>query len=261
MSNESRTFKVDDPPMKGEDIKSWQGEVRTQFNRMGIEGCPISSDGVYGIHTRSYTATLCHALGMNALEVMKDGVTPELRVRVRNRKLTDEEDRRFKSAECIEFRGKVRQRWQSAVIEVHTPVTKILADSWGYHPGVHDGLDVICQPNSVIFAMVRSKVIDVRDSGWWGKAPTGDVSKGDGIIQLEVLDSIGPFRKGYHIGYGHAEYARVRENDIVKAGDPIGHAGLAVAWHIHLMYNDGSSEKGIGSIDPRRILNYAVANT
>ena len=106
--------------------------------------------------------------------------------------------------------------------------------------------------------MVKSKVIDVRASGWWGKAPSGQVSKGDGIVQLEVLESVGPFKKGQHIGYGHCEHARVRVGQVVQAGETIALAGLAVAWHIHLMVNDGGTKKGIGTRDPRPHLDYSV---
>jgi murein DD-endopeptidase MepM/ murein hydrolase activator NlpD len=162
------------------------------------------------------------------------------------------------SAKYKDYRARLRRSWDRA--DVHPPVAKILADTWGYHPPVHDGVDVICPPNAVLFAMCKAKVIDVRSGGWWGKAPSGDVTKGDGIIQLEVLENIGPFKKGHHIGYGHAEKATVKVGQTVNAGDVIGHAGLAVAWHVHLMYNDGSTKKGIGNIDPRPILDYSVGH-
>jgi murein DD-endopeptidase MepM/ murein hydrolase activator NlpD len=59
-----------------------------------------------------------------------------------------------------------------------------------------------------------------------------------------------------NIGYGHAENATVREGEFVRAGDRIGNAGLAVAWHIHFMVNMGSGERGVGDRDPRPIYNY-----
>ena len=251
-----RTYKIDTPPMRGQDIENWQREIKNEFARMDIE-CPIKVDGIYGVSTRSYTASLAHALGMTAGIVMRDGVTPALRTRIRNRDLTHEEQRR--QTERQDYRRDLRKRYESsAIVDVHRPVTKIIEDSWGYHPGVHDGTDVICLPDAPIFAMIKSRVIDVRDRGWWGKAPSGDVSKGDGIIQLEILETVGPFKKGNHIGYGHAEHAKVKVGQIVEPGDAIGLAGLAVAWHIHLMYNDGSTNKGIGNIDSRLILDYAV---
>ena len=253
-----RTFKVKNPPMKGDDVNRWQKDIKEQFARMDIR-CPIKITGVYDAPTRAFTASLCHALGMEASKEMLEGVTPNLRSRIRNRDLTISEQRAYNDRQ--DWRRKLRKRYdKSDIVAVHRPVTKIIEDSWGYHPPVHDGVDVICHPEAVLYAMVYSRVIDVRSGGWWGKAPSGDVSKGDGIIQLEILRDVGPFKKGHHIGYGHAEKARVKVGDLVTAGEPIGQAGLAVAWHIHLMHNDGSTEKGIGNLDPRPLLDYAVRN-
>lgn len=254
-----RTFVIGDKLMRGDDIKNWQREIEAEFNQMDIP-CPIVADGIYGVATRSFNASLCHALGMNAGEVMKNGITPELRTKIRHRRLTSSEKVRFESKQYVDYRRKLRARWRVALKAVHRPVAKIIEDSWGFHPGVHDGIDVICQPNAPLFAMVKGRVIDVRAGGWWGKAPSGDVAKGDGIVQLEVLETIGPFRKGYRIGYGHCEHAVVKVGQTVEAGDKLALAGLAVAWHIHLMYNTGNTPKGIGNIDPRHILDYAVAN-
>lgn len=251
-----RTFKITSPYMKGQDIMNWQHEIKDEFAKLDID-CPIVLDGIYGVVTRSYTASLVHALGMTAGKEMASGVTPDLRSKIRNRKLSNDEQRLF--IERQNWRRKLRQRYASSkIVTVHRPVAKILEDSWGFHPPVHDGLDVITLPNAPLFAMVKSKIIDVRSGGWWGKAPSGDVTKGDGIVQMEVLEDIGPFKKGYHIGYGHAEYASVGVGDIVEPGQQVAHAGLAVAWHIHLMYNTGNTMRGVGSMDPRPILDYAV---
>ena len=253
-----RTFVVANPHMRGDDITRWQKEIAHEFLRMDIV-CPIKADGVWGVASRAYCASLCHALGMRATSVMAHGVTPDLRIRIRNRQLTPDEQKRM--MDRVDWRRRLRLRYATAqVVGVHRPVAKILADSWGFHPPVHDGIDVITLPDAAIFAMVKSRVIDVRPGGWWGKAPSGDVTKGDGIIQLEVLETVGPFKKGHHIGYGHSEKAVVRVGDVVEPGTKIGHAGLAVAWHIHLMYNNGSTSKGIGNLDPRAILDFAVAN-
>lgn len=262
--NDARTFKIDDPALKGDDVKSWQAEIKAEFDKLDIS-CPIVADGVYGIATRSYTASLCNALGMIASEVMAQGVTPELRTRIRHRDLTRVEAQRMSSPELIEWRRQLRKRYDDSSVNVHRPVTKIVEDSWGYHPGVHDGLDVICVPEAVCFAMVKSKIIDVRSSGWWGlgaHASAGHpISDGDGIVQMEVLETVGPFVKGHHIGYGHNEKAVVHVGQIVEAGATVAHAGFANAWHIHMMYNDGSpGTRGVGNLDPRGILDYAVAH-
>lgn len=255
-----RTFKVDRPLMKGEDIKNFQKEVKAEFKKLDIV-CPIVIDGVYDERDRSFTASLCHALGMTASTVMRNGVTPELRTRIRNRDLTVTEKKNFK--ERIGWRRDLRDRWKRADILVHRPVTQIITSSWDFHGKLHDGIDVVCPDNAVLFSMVRSKVIDVRRVGWWKKgAPANPAvrDKGDGIIQLEILDTVGPFIKGRHIGYGHAEHPRVRVGQTVKAGDPIGRAGLANISHIHLMYNDGKTEMGVGNLDPRKILDYSIKN-
>jgi murein DD-endopeptidase MepM/ murein hydrolase activator NlpD len=252
----TRTFKVGSDLMKGHDVEEWQALIDKEFKHLKIN-CPIKPDGVYGVHTRSYSAALLIARGILVKE-MEQGVTPELRIKVRNRTLDQRETKRFHSKARVGYREKLREGWKPK--KVHKPVSSILADSWDYHPGVHDGIDVICKPNSAVFAMVKCKVIDVRSGGWWGASPSGDVSKGDGIVQVEILETVGPLKKGYHIGYGHCEHARVRVGEVLQAGEVIALAGLAVAWHVHLMYNDGSTEKGIGNRDPRAMLEYAKKN-
>jgi hypothetical protein len=84
-------------PMKGNDVKEWQKDVKALFKKMAID-CPIKIDGVYGVSTRSYSAALCHASGLSAKVAMKDGVTPELRVKLRNGKLTAAEKKLKNSA-------------------------------------------------------------------------------------------------------------------------------------------------------------------
>lgn len=255
-----RTFKVKSPHMEGRDIAAWQEDIKAQFKRMAID-CPIVIDGKYSVATRAFTASLCHALGMNEKRVMAKGVTPELRTRIRKRQLTASEKKAMDAR--VDYRRALRRRYARAVTPVHTPVHKILSDSWGFHPGVHDGLDVITLPNAVIYSMVKSRVIDVRPSGWWGLGAPSDPTvraKGDGIIQLEILETVGPFIKGRHVGYGHAEKAKVKTGQVIEAGHAIGRAGFANAWHIHLMYNDGTTNKGLGNLDPRKILDFAVQN-
>lgn len=249
-----RTFVVKKPTMRGSDVRDWQNLVKAEFKRMKVD-CPIVVDGYYGVATRSYSASLLHAFGMTASTVMKKGLTPQTRTRVQKRNFTDSQKKMAQKRRGA-YLKKLRARWT----KVHPPTNKILADSWGYHPPIHDGIDVITPPDAVIFAMVKCKVIDVRSGGWWGKgAPSPAVAaRGDGIIQVEVLETVGPFKKGDHIGYGHAEKAQVKVGQVVEAGKPLGRAGMANAWHIHLMLNNGSTSKGIGNKDPRAILDYSV---
>lgn len=257
MSN-PRTFKVESPLMKGGDVKQWQKDVKALFKKLKID-CPIAVDGVYGQGTRSFTAELVHASGLSAKVQMKDGVTPELRIKLRNGDYNKAQLKVRHSKARREYREKLRKRWSAA--KVHAPVSRIITDAWGYHPGVHDGVDVVSIEGAPAMAMIKSKIVDVRSGGWWGKSPSGDVSKGDGIVQMEVLESVGPFKRGMHIGYGHCEHARVKVGQIVHAGETVALVGLAVVAHIHLMVNDGKQgNRGVGTQDPRPFIDYAVKN-
>lgn len=248
-----RTFKVEAPHMTGDDVAAWQRTLNAQMKAWRVN-YGVEPHGDYDIATRDLSATVVFGLGI-ARSSMALGVTPELRVKVRNRTLDAVE--RFRFARRAGWRRRLRERHAGGGA-VAAPLIKILQSSWGWHPGVHDGVDLICPPNATIFALCDARVIDVRTSGWWGKAPSGDVSKGDGIIQLECLADVGPFRRGMHFGYGHAEHPVVREGQIVKAGDPLGKAGFAVAWHVHFMANGGGTTKGVGDRDPMPFVRYAV---
>lgn len=261
MATKPRTFTVTQPRMKGLDVKDWQNRVKRLFKALYID-CPIENDGVYGIHSRSYTADLVHASGLSIKTSMKDGVTPELRTKLRTGDLTPAQTKVKNSKARREYRDKLNQQYALAnPPKVHAPAIPILTDAWGFHPGIHDGEDVVTQSDAVCFAMVKSKIIDVRSTGWWNLGAPDDPAlkaKGDGIIQMVVLEDVGPFKKGMHIGYGHQEKAMVKVGDVVEAGRAVGHAGFANAWHIHLMVNDNKDLRGIGTIDPRPLIDYAV---
>lgn len=239
-----RTLVVESPHMKGDDVEGWQGTLNSHFKTWDV-AYGVKVDGYYGVATRDATATVLYGLGIN-LKAMADGVTPELRIKVRDERLTDAEKRRKDKRKNWDLR--LRKKHEDGG-HVAPPLAKIKSSSWGWHPDAHDGVDLICQPNATIYALRDAKVIDVRSSGWWGKAPSGDVSKGDGIVQLECLTDVGPFMKGMHFGYGHAEHATVREGQIVKAGDPLG---------VHFMANGGGTDRGTGDRDPMPFVNYAM---
>lgn len=264
----SRTFKLQQPLMSGKDIEDWQTWLKSRFRKMSID-YPLKIDGRYGESSRAATASMCMALGLaSAGGAMASGVTPALRVRLRNEKLTAAEQQRMKSKARVSYRRQLRDRHDGG--GVSKPVASIRENSWGWHPkggsnagSTHDGIDVGTRPKAPLLAMVKSRVVRADNGGWWGKSPSGNVKLGDGIVILEVLETVGPFRKGWCIGYGHAESMQVRVGDIVEAGDVIAKAGLAVVYHIHLMVNGGAFPKttGRGSRDPRPLLDYAVSNS
>ncbi|HMS83629.1 MAG TPA: hypothetical protein PKD12_08265 [Nitrospira sp.] len=251
---------VKSPAMRGKTVRGFQKDLSAAFKRIGIDA-PVHFDGIYGPTMRGLTAALLHANGCSAGKLMTNGITPALRSKIRNDDYTAAEKKLKGSVSRTTYRAELRKRWKNqSGPQVHAPVTKIVTDDWGYHPGVHDGVDVCTDIETVAFAMVKSKIIDVRAGGWWGNNPSGDVSKGDGIVQMEVLETVGPFKRGMHIGYGHCEKAKVKVGQIVEAGTPVAMVGLAVVYHIHLMVNDGSTTRGVGDRDPRPLIDYAVKN-
>lgn len=250
-----RTFKIQAPLMEGSDIKEWQQQL-LQTGRSWNVDFPIKPDGVYGPATRSFSKTVLYGLGFEYTQ-MDEGITPYLRVMVREPKQRPETVLdRIDSPKRKTFRENLRRKFTES--DLAAPVGKIITMTWGWHPGVHDGVDLICGPNAPIFSICDARVIDVRSSGWWGKAPSGNVSLGDGIIQIEALEDDGPIKKGMHFGYGHAEHAAVRNMQKVKAGQRLGSAGLAVAWHVHFMANRGGTMRGVGEFDPRPILEHVL---
>jgi murein DD-endopeptidase MepM/ murein hydrolase activator NlpD len=259
-----RTFIIDSPHMTGDDIRDWQEWVGEKFASWNI-AYPIDIDGDYGEGTRAATASMMRAWGVDsAAEAMSGGLTPWWRTKLRDGRRTPEESAAFESDERVKYRQALRKKYDAW--DVHTPIARIEEDSWGWHPGVHDGIDLICQWKAPLFAMVTGKVVRVASSGWWNynahPSPGHPVSDGDGIIIVESTVDVGPFEKGMHVGYGHAEGATVTPGTKVKAGDVIGHAGFANAAHCHLMINkqpptDGLY-RGVGDRDPRPFLDYAV---
>jgi murein DD-endopeptidase MepM/ murein hydrolase activator NlpD len=161
-----------------------------------------------------------------------------------------------------EARNMILRRERQLGGYVAAPVRPILEHSWGWHPGVHDGVDLITEANDILYAICDGTVIDVRSSGWWGKGARASgghsVADGDGIIQIRCDVDAGPFKKGMHFGYGHAEQATVAVGHKVKAGQVIGHAGFANAWHVHFMCNGGNTTRGVGDRDPWPFVAYAL---
>jgi hypothetical protein len=255
-----RTFKIGATAMmEGPDIKEWQ-ELILEIGESWNVHFPLKADGKYGMATRSFSKMVLFGRGFSH-EQLDSGITPWLRSRTRDPNLRplavkERADEPWRRA----FREDLRQKFVKRVAkDVAAPIGKILTMTWGFHPGVHDGIDLICGKKAPIYAICDARVIDVRAGGWWGNRPSGDVWKGDGIIQIKSLTDEGPFKKGMQFGYGHAEGADVKVGQTVEAGEKLGEAGLAVAWHIHLMANRGEfGLRGKGSINPRPFVNYAM---
>lgn len=172
---------------------------------------------------------------------------------------------KLRTAQVAEAERVIKRHSTGAHVAV--PVEPILGDKWGYHPGVHDGVDLIATFDDTVVAICDGVIVDARASGWWGKGAQAShghpISDGDGIIQLRCTVDAGPFREGLVFGYGHTEHACVKVGQVVKAGQKIGRIGFANAGHIHFMVNGGDKRRsdggysGIGDRDPMPFVTYA----
>jgi murein DD-endopeptidase MepM/ murein hydrolase activator NlpD len=195
------------------------------------------------------------------------GLTATFLKRSRDLWVKRERDYKAKAAHAHQMHQQRDKQLADLTPKVVMPVrTNMATNTNGWTgPNGHDGIDLICSPNQPLVAMCRSKVVRVSASGWWGNnpqpSPGHPVSDGDGIIILECLITAGPFRPGLHLCYGHGEHATVKAGDIVEAGQVIGKAGFARAWHVHFMVNDdppvNGLYRGVGDRDPKPYLDFA----
>ncbi len=274
-----RIFRLTSPHMTGKDIELGQADLLRKLEFWGVDlgEYPLRADGDYGVATRSAYRTVCYGLGIDGDE-LEGGVTPALRSKIRSAKLGPEELERH--ADRAAWRDRLVAKWDGG--GVSSPLAKILDHRNGWTgSGGHDGTDLICPPEAVGHSICRARVARVDaaarssapvDDAWWGNNPQGSpghpVSHGDGIVVLEALVTVGPIKKGMYIGYGHAEFARVKVGQIVAAGQPICRAGFARAWHFHFMVNAGGakfrrgdgSPRGVGDRDPWPIVSYCIRN-
>jgi murein DD-endopeptidase MepM/ murein hydrolase activator NlpD len=249
--------------MNGDDVEAWQQFLLEGFQKWNI-AYPIIVDGDYGGQTRSATASFMRAWGVvSAQDAMATGLRPYWRSKLRGYNRSEIEQANFESDERKAYRAALRDRFEKS--DVCYPVPNLITDDWGYHPGVHDGVDLMGTWKQPVLAICSGRIVRVSDSGWWGKgahATAGHpVSDGDGIIILECLVEAGPFKRGMHFGYGHTEPAVVEEGQYVKAGTLIGRMGWANGAHVHFMVNDDAPVdhfySGRGDRDPMPFLDYA----
>lgn len=262
-----RTFKLTQPHMSGDDIRLGQRELASKLAHWGADSYPIRVDGEYSIATRAAYRDVAFGLGIARAD-LAEGITPELRSKIRHGRLSPVERARYLA----------RAGWRKELARKHgeqggvsPPLVKVLTHANGWSgPSGHDGVDLICPSNAVGHAICRARVRRADKDGWWGKgavaSPGHPIGDGDGIVVLEALVDIGPIRRGMFIGYGHAEKPMVQVGEVVEAGQPICHAGFARAWHFHWMVNAGGARftmengkpRGVGDRDPWPIIAYCI---
>jgi hypothetical protein len=98
--------------MRGEDIGEFQRDLSRRFESWDINK-RVADDGAYGTHTRDAARQVCKGLGILHEVAMKEGVTPELRIKIRHPdRRTPQEIERSESASAKEFRAKLRKQFE-----------------------------------------------------------------------------------------------------------------------------------------------------
>ena len=265
-----RDLVVTSPPMAGRDVANLQRAIRARLKARGLaDDVPTPEHGKFTQATWFACVEVGYHLGLRSDTYLSTDMGRGVCSKGMQRAVRQPDTRtEVQLKRARERRGHPGVRYYADFAaaagggDVAPPLRKILGDTWGWAgPKAHDGVDLISEADAAMYALCTARVIDVRSGGWWGKSARASgghsIGDGDGIIQLECLVDHGPFTKGMHFGYGHAEKACVTVGQTVKAGQKIGHAGFANAWHIHFMVNGGGSLRGVGDRDPLPFVKFA----
>jgi len=107
---EPRTFALVTPHMEGSDIGAFQHALNKRFNTWNIDK-RIEEDDAYGTETRFAAQQVCEGLGVLHEKAMRRGVTPDLRIKIRNpTRRTQQELAR--SERRADYRAKLRERYK-----------------------------------------------------------------------------------------------------------------------------------------------------
>ncbi len=269
-----RKLVVAEPPIAGPDVKSLQLAVKRRLKARGLaDDIPVGKHGKFTQATWFAFIEAAYVLGLREDTYLKTDLGRGVATMGAQRVVRDPATRSAAQKQLAKARaGGSGPRYYSEFAaatragagadHVAPPLKRILGDSWGWHGAAHDGVDLICEADATLYAICDAEVVDVRAGGWWGKGARASgghsVADGDGIIQLRCTVDEGPFKPGLHFAYGHAEKATVAVGQKVKAGQVIGHAGFANAWHVHFMVNGGGHLRGIGDRDPLPFVRYAI---
>ncbi len=136
-----RAYTVTTPPTRGADVAAWQKLLIDRFEKWDID-YPLVATGVYDVATRAATASFMRAWGVQDTgTAMQKGLTGWWRTKLRDDRRSPREEAAFRGATRKKYRADLRDRYKRT--NVASPIAVVLQDSWGYHPPVHDGLDLL----------------------------------------------------------------------------------------------------------------------
>jgi hypothetical protein len=112
MPSQPRTFVVGPKHMTGPDVDEFQKDINMRFGAWGVNK-RLTVDGDYGMQTRQAAREVCHGLGI-APAAMKDGVTPDLRIKFRHPDMrTSAEKDRSKGPTAKQFLAELRKKFKN----------------------------------------------------------------------------------------------------------------------------------------------------
>jgi hypothetical protein len=131
--------------MKGDDIEDFQRELNKRFSAWKINK-HVTEDGDFGKQTRDGAREVCTGLGISHQTAMKNGVTPQLRTKIRHprTKRTDVEIARSEGEAAKKFRAELREQFRTAGSLAGVHVTATAGKShWG---GSNDLMTAFVEP-------------------------------------------------------------------------------------------------------------------
>src|SRR4051812_35791640 len=165
-----RELVVTEPPMEGRDVPTLRRGIKARLEARGLAddvpapvhgkftqptwfGC-VEAGYFLGLRSETYLATSLGrgTCGEGAQRIIRDPAsrTPEQLARAEQRK-AHVGPRYY--AELSSANG------NGGGHGVASPLRRILGDSWGFHRGAHDGVDLICEGDATIYALCDAKVI------------------------------------------------------------------------------------------------------
>lgn len=104
-----RTLSLTSPHMHGGDVQQLQHDINAELKRWNVDTATVV-DGEYGQQTRDLAKTVLYGLGVaNPQRELAHGVTPALRLLIRNRDLTAAQRKLYN--ERAEWRKRLAQRY------------------------------------------------------------------------------------------------------------------------------------------------------
>lgn len=221
-----RTFKLTSPLMEGRDIAHLQQTLNRRFARWHV-AFRLDVDGAYGADTREATQRVVYGLGI-PLRALDHGVSPELRIKLRQPERRSDEER-ARAAERTSWLRRMRKRFDG-----HGPDAAIAYAR--KHIGVTEN-----PPNSNRGRLIDQwqRMCDISAAPWCGCFANACLVAGGFPSQswLRYCPWIEARARSGEAGWSWHSVAQARPGDLVLFGSRI-------AQHVELYVGAGGTIGG-----------------